>query len=247
VSVTPKEAKRGETVQLVITGTPKPGFHTYPLTQRADNPFQDELALSKVIFDNTPGLQPLWPVKESEPSLKQEPDIGYFLEHENPFNWSEDILILPEATPGPKTLKFRIHLQVCDQTCVWGDHDLDTSIKVSSDPAVPLTPQLKERLAAKKPDITVVKVPPADGGKKPPIANAPGSDTQSKNSPPKVNSPSVENGTAASSWRGEEPSHEGLLAFILQGIMWGAISLVTPCVFPMIPITVSFFLKESEK
>jgi thiol:disulfide interchange protein len=39
----------------------------------------------------------------------------------------------------------------------------------------------------------------------------------------------------------------GLLAFILQGVFWGAVSLVTPCVFPMIPITVSFFLKQSEK
>src|SRR5437588_8510207 len=38
-----------------------------------------------------------------------------------------------------------------------------------------------------------------------------------------------------------------LLAFILAGIFWGAVSLVTPCVFPMIPITVSFFLKQSEK
>jgi thiol:disulfide interchange protein DsbD len=40
---------------------------------------------------------------------------------------------------------------------------------------------------------------------------------------------------------------DGLLAFILQGILWGAISLLTPCVFPMIPITVSYFLKQSEK
>src|ERR1043165_48902 len=38
-----------------------------------------------------------------------------------------------------------------------------------------------------------------------------------------------------------------LLGFILAGIFWGAISLITPCVFPMIPITVSFFLKQSEK
>src|ERR1700741_3795442 len=37
VTVSPKEAKRGETVKLTITGTPRPGFHTYPLTQRADN------------------------------------------------------------------------------------------------------------------------------------------------------------------------------------------------------------------
>src|SRR5207302_1071936 len=38
-----------------------------------------------------------------------------------------------------------------------------------------------------------------------------------------------------------------LWAFILAGIFWVAVSLVTPCVFPMIPITVSFFLKQSEK
>jgi thiol:disulfide interchange protein DsbD len=38
-----------------------------------------------------------------------------------------------------------------------------------------------------------------------------------------------------------------LAAFLLSGLFWGAVSLVTPCVFPMIPITVSFFLKQSEK
>src|SRR5262249_51450585 len=43
------------------------------------------------------------------------------------------------------------------------------------------------------------------------------------------------------------PADGGLLAFILAGVFWGAVSLVTPCVFPMIPITVSFFLKQSEK
>ena len=39
----------------------------------------------------------------------------------------------------------------------------------------------------------------------------------------------------------------GLLSFVLTGIFWGAVSLLTPCVFPMIPITVSYFLKQSEK
>src|SRR5947199_462424 len=34
---------------------------------------------------------------------------------------------------------------------------------------------------------------------------------------------------------------------MLAGVFWGAVSLITPCVFPMIPITVSFFLKQSEK
>ncbi|MBM4069268.1 MAG: hypothetical protein FJ271_10025 [Planctomycetes bacterium] len=38
-----------------------------------------------------------------------------------------------------------------------------------------------------------------------------------------------------------------LFSFILAGIFWGAVSLITPCVFPMIPITVSYFLKQSDK
>src|SRR5262249_34720391 len=45
----------------------------------------------------------------------------------------------------------------------------------------------------------------------------------------------------------EDTAPAGLLAFMLTGVFWGAVSLVTPCVFPMIPITVSFFLKQSEK
>src|SRR5262249_31691957 len=43
------------------------------------------------------------------------------------------------------------------------------------------------------------------------------------------------------------PTATGLRAFLLQGVAWGAISLLTPCVFPMIPITVSFFIKQSER
>ena len=37
----------------------------------------------------------------------------------------------------------------------------------------------------------------------------------------------------------------GLLALILEAILWGFAMLLTPCVFPMVPMTVSFFLKQS--
>ena len=37
----------------------------------------------------------------------------------------------------------------------------------------------------------------------------------------------------------------GLWAFVATAALWGLISLVTPCVFPMIPITVSIFLKQA--
>jgi thiol:disulfide interchange protein DsbD len=40
---------------------------------------------------------------------------------------------------------------------------------------------------------------------------------------------------------------EGLMAFLLTAIGAGFVALLTPCVFPMIPVTVAFFLKQEEK
>lgn len=42
------------------------------------------------------------------------------------------------------------------------------------------------------------------------------------------------------------PEDKGLLFFLLTAMAAGVVALLTPCVFPMIPITVSFFLKQSE-
>ena len=39
----------------------------------------------------------------------------------------------------------------------------------------------------------------------------------------------------------------GLLPFILSAVTAGFLSLLTPCVFPMIPVTVSYFLKQGEQ
>ena len=40
---------------------------------------------------------------------------------------------------------------------------------------------------------------------------------------------------------------DGLIAFVLTAIGAGFVALLTPCVFPMIPVTVAFFLKQEEK
>ena len=38
---------------------------------------------------------------------------------------------------------------------------------------------------------------------------------------------------------------DSLWSMILEAILWGFAALLTPCVFPMVPMTVSFFLKSS--
>lgn len=44
----------------------------------------------------------------------------------------------------------------------------------------------------------------------------------------------------------DESETRSLLSLFFEGLMWGFIALLTPCVFPMIPMTVSFFTKQSK-
>ena len=40
---------------------------------------------------------------------------------------------------------------------------------------------------------------------------------------------------------------KSLWALILEALIWGFVALLTPCVFPMVPMTVSFFLKQNDE
>ena len=50
---------------------------------------------------------------------------------------------------------------------------------------------------------------------------------------------------AASASTASSASAGSLWSLILEAILWGFLMLLTPCVFPMVPMTVSFFLKQS--
>lgn len=50
---------------------------------------------------------------------------------------------------------------------------------------------------------------------------------------------------AANCGAGTAPQGKGLLAIFALGFLGGLVALLTPCVFPMIPLTVSFFTKKS--
>jgi thiol:disulfide interchange protein len=263
VSLSPREARPGETVKLTITGTPKPGYHTYPITQRSADKEQPESQLSKIVFDRSSNFQPLWPITESQPEWAVIKTLGVFLEYDKQFTWSQDILILPKASDGPKTLRFRIQLLVCKTGggCVQGEHWFEApfSILASREEAPQLSPAMKARSEEKRPPIQVVEVPgdlAAQVGKREVAAPPPSRDTEAAavfSLPDDPEDYELEmydvqrqlKGTVDAS--GRVSSWAGFFGFIFQGIFWGGVSLLTPCVFPMIPITVSFFLKQGEK
>jgi thiol:disulfide interchange protein DsbD len=210
VGATLKEVRRGEVLHLTITGAPKPGYHTYPLTRRT--PGQSEAQLSTLTFEKSDVFRPIWPVSESEAKFVKEEASGVLLEHERPFTWSLDVLVLPTAKPGEATLRFTARVQLCnDRSCIWGDHPFAVPLTVLSEPPEPPEPGLEARLKGTQPPPEVVPVP-----------------GQGLEASPEVNKSS------------------GLRATIMKALLGGLISLLTPCVFPMIPITISFFLKQAE-
>ena len=215
----PRDFSRGEVVRLVIQGEPRKGFHTYPITRqyRGDN---QTGSVDRIEYGKNDDLQPLWPVAESPPETVTEGSLGAFLEYRKPFTWTQEFYIKPDAKPGPEHLRFTINLIVCDEsTCEPGKHEFDVPFTIIDSPVVAAAPGLEERLkVTKAPPVEYVAPPAVALPKLPPTTVAP---------------------SAGGLW--------DLLGFMLKGVLWGAISLITPCVFPMIPITVSYFLKQSEK
>ena len=105
-------------------------------------------------------IQPLWPIRESKSQLVDTRVAGIWLEYEHPFTWSQDVLILPSAEPGPKTLRLHLKVQVCDErSCLTGTHSFEVPLDVADSPAVPLLRRLEATAGSEGPPIQIVPIP----------------------------------------------------------------------------------------
>ncbi len=233
--VKPVPARRGEVVTLTIGVKPRPGFYTYPATQRAAQ--NESQSITELTFAKSSAFQPIWPTQEPPAEFYDThvPGVGTVLRFTQPFTWTQAILVLPDAPTGPQVLKLSINIQVCDKkSCLPGEHTYDITIPVSDATPVPVTDAIQARLKAKQ-QIREVPVPDAVTAKAP--------STKSDSSKPAVaqanGSPSTPSPT--------NPADQSIWGVLLASIGSAFLMLLTPCVFPMIPITVSFFVKQSEK
>ncbi|MSQ95324.1 MAG: hypothetical protein EXR98_12305 [Gemmataceae bacterium] len=245
----PFKVRRGEAVRVTIVGTPAADFHTYPVTMRTT--LQPASQLSSFEFVPVKGLAPVWPVYQTEPALHLQvglPRKTTYYEHEKPFTWAQDVVVQADAPVGVVELEIKLEALVCNASgCLPFKTTLRASLEVLKDDPVPLSAGLSERLKLKKPAIEVTVLPGEEPIEEKVAVIAASVIKESHDEyrtkmldvlAPQINVPK---GVISGQDAGD------LLAFVLAGVFWGAISLITPCVFPMIPITVSFFLKQSEK
>ncbi len=266
IAVVPEKAKWGETVTVKLTVTPKPeaASWTYPAfpadkTQLARNsielPAPGDLIYIGTVADPA---SVVWEKKPREGAKNGEQDQYTH----GPVTWEFKAVVSPKAKGGKTTIALPdVSLQVCDKdNCVPAPgRKLPTAtlevVEGASD-KVNLSDLAAALEALKVAKAAIPDAAPARGG---PILGpppAPSSGTAAKSEARKVAKPTdayaeelkaiattiipAEEGDASGGSK-----QTGLWAFMLTAALWGLISLVTPCVFPMIPITVSIFLKQA--
>ena len=258
VEVVPAKVKWGETVTVKLTVTPKPGAWTYPAfpadpSQTSRNSIELPPPGDLIFIGGVSNPQVKW---EEKPRAT---GVGMDQYTHDPVTWAFKAVVSPKAKAGAKSLVLDgVDLQVCDdQNCIPASgRDLPPAeFRVEEGASDRVNPQ---DLATALDALKVQKPPPPnDNGntavrtQPPPTAPAPKSASRKDAVPTAAHADDL-NAVAESIVRdatadddGTGGTNTGLWAFVATAALWGLISLVTPCVFPMIPITVSIFLKQA--
>jgi thiol:disulfide interchange protein DsbD len=245
VDVSPTKVKRGEilTIKLTIELKPNllaapPGVHTYPFFPT------DKKQFSKNKFDLPPGVLTLLPGAADPPNPKKIQREGapkgvddeYYDTTET---WTFKARVSPDAPPGPKDIDLgNTRIQVCDEECVpaTAKHLPHLVFEVTNDPPLGVG-QPNPPVEPRSNGDTATPAPASKAGPKAAKdAESYAADLEA------IRAAVLKDDSATGS---AATGDAGLWPFILSAAVWGLISLVTPCVFPMIPITVSIFLKHA--
>ena len=259
IAVEPAEAKPGQVVVVKLSVIPKPDAYTYPA-----NPVVPQSAKSDIGLPKNPHLIFVEEVKDPELGRKEKPDpldpsqtILYY-PHPATVTWELKAVVAPNAPPGPKAVPLKgTQFQACnDAGCFPSDfaNPPVATFTVKPGPAEKV-PAAYEKIVSEAISTTVT--PPAP--KETPSTKLPAGPTRDKSAAEShggiVQKPPVPadqyksqlDALSAKIDRTPVVIQGGLAGLLLAAIFWGFVSLVTPCVFPMIPITVSLFMKQSNQ
>jgi len=244
----PATAKPGQLLKLKVTISPKPNCWTYPFfppEQQTSKNWLKPVGSNPVIIVGSVTDPTGWIEKESaEPPLL---DRVY----KSPVTWEFDAIVSPNAKPqsGPVEVA-GFHLQTCNKDDCFSIKEVSAKLEIEAGPALPIAPEYQSIVSAHLSGKSIAP-PPAQATRttvpiKEPIAKIeplvvkkaalPLSEYQAQ-----LDKIVEEVGQQKVERKG------GLLTLLLTAAFWGFVSLVTPCVFPMIPITVSLFLKQGNQ
>lgn len=230
-------------LDVVFSGTAEPGWHIYSTNLPEDGPNPAEFGLDKIEGAELVGsLKPGAGAKtQYDPMFEM--DITFF---ENKCTFTQRIKLTAENY----AVKGYLTYSACnDQNCL-PPTSVEFDLKGADGPkaatAVKETPAVEKKSAEKAPVVVdAMKLVPAQPVADSAVAEVPATEaTAEKNAVSDWWAPVIDQLQVLDGGQSDMAS-QSLLAIFLLGLVGGFIALVTPCVWPIIPMTVSFFLKRS--
>ena len=218
-SIEPATAKPGDTVRLRVTAKLEPDWHIYEYakTQPADGPKVTQFDLFA-----TAGLTPEgdW-TPDGSPILKEEPAFNNMVLafYEDKASWSIPLKLPADAKAGSRVLQCQVAYQICNaKSCLPpGRWTLPEVVLTVASAGSPAPAAVPPAPERPAAVVSAATVP----------ASAPAA-------PRKVVSDV------------EQRATEGIIPLMITSALGGLLALVMPCVWPMVPITVNFFVKQGE-
>lgn len=131
---------------------------------------------------------------------------------------------------GNCSVKGKVEYQVCKESCIFQEEEFTFNVKGSGTPAeknIDVAPKEEAEV------LTTDSAPSVDTAAKAALDSA------------SISGPAaLEPGCGAGDSDSTENT-QGLWGILIAGMLGGLLALLTPCVFPMVPMTVSFFTKRS--
>ncbi len=214
----PEDIRAGEGAQIVLTAQIEGDYHLYSLTKRDTGPTVTTLTLD-------PGQALEAAGAGIQPTPHTEMDTGFNINVESYTGGVAFALPvkLKAGLAGAQTAHVQVHYQVCRKgTCLF-----PKTVDVPVTFTVVAGAVRADHLAA----LTAIPAQPKFA-------------TTEANSPAPPGNVAPSDDTIQSIQRAQ---NNGIFSFILLSLGAGFLALLTPCVFPMVPITVSFFAKRREQ
>jgi len=259
----PAEAHPGQTVTLKVDVQLDQYWYTYP-TKQTDP--EAKTYVNRFLLPDPGELIFIGPVEDplnvktkSVTSLK----ISELRYYPDGATWEIKAVVSPKATPGEKSISLKqARISACwkkpdgSEGCLTPKvFPISAKLKVVEGP---VTVDDKYREIVEKAVNGKRELPPKEEAKskeEPKTKEAPSDTPKSSPTEPKQTAIRIprdaDYAADIDAVRSMLPKYEvsniGFIGFIVTAMFWGVVTLLTPCVFPMVPITVSFFLKQGEK
>lgn len=244
-----KPVKAGSRLEVRLSANIAGGWYLYSLTQPAGGP-----NATRITIASEPMFKLAGTIKAPPPKTKFDENFGINTEtYAGSVTFTIPLQVAADMPTGRQMLVINARFQVCNETTCLPPRvvKVEQPVKIASTGSTNTNANVP---LAVKPSPTISPTPtplltPTPQTVAPPKVNSSLSEQQSGIAGMTAENKGGQKRSETESLKTESKteSNQSLSSFLWLAMTLGALSLLTPCVFPMIPITVSYFTNYSSE